>query len=52
MAATLPASLEANASDLTVQGLIDRQPIRERTAEYWLTGFNFNLYCCSRALPA
>ena len=52
MAATLPASLEANASDFTVQGLIDRQPIRERTAEYWLTGFKFKLYCCSSALPA
>ena len=52
MAENFPSQLESNAANFTVFGLIDRQHIRERTAEYWLTGFKFKLYCCSSAISA
>jgi hypothetical protein len=50
LADDLSSQLEALVDDLTVFGLLDRQPIRERTPEYWLTGWKFRLYCCSSAL--
>ena len=50
LASDLSSQLEALVADFTVFGLLDRQPIRERTPEYWLTGWKFRLYCCSSEL--
>jgi hypothetical protein len=50
LASDLSSQLESLVVDYTIFGLLDRQPIRERTPEYWLTGWKFRLYCCSSAL--
>jgi hypothetical protein len=50
LASDLSDQLEALVDDFTVFGLLDRQPIRDRTPEYWLTGWKFRIYCCSSAL--
>ena len=51
MANGLELFLTAAQVGFTVWGILDRQPQRADTENYWASGFSFKLVCCAASFP-